>query len=317
MKKGIALLATLAILVLISVIVSLSVERSNEFAKKDYAKYIIQHNTLLKNFIDTFGQFAKDINGSEALFELTLIPIILTDEKTNLTFSAKIGSNSNLLNINWLVKKLDNNESNTSTQNPFNKKEFEINSDFYTILEKILKDYDVDNITLFMNLLLDTLDNNLFELEYRSELALYERNFLNGEIKGFNQFSKIIDSYILITGDLNINRVPWDKLISFSNKKLDFNFITPELLKYLVTDLSSVELFELTNEKLMSYDEESIKEYLSEEQIEFLKKFNVSFFEPTIKIEFEYSINDLNGDAILEYGLKDKKVTILETRFQL
>jgi len=166
--------------------------------------------------------------------------------------------------------------------------------------------YDINDIEYFQDLLIDAMSGQ--QSAYRTSIFddmpwLYRR-----QIVSMTHFEKIVDYYVLTRHDNNIKKIPWKDLIRFgshSDEKIDMNYVTPQLWKLLLPELSDDIAIDLSSAPVVYKSIEDLS--LSEEDTIKLKSFNVSYYVPRTQIEVDIKRNDQNVHVAFEYDLKLKK----------
>ena len=292
MRKSIVLLITLALIVAISSLIAVGLHIVDDAAKKVEEKhFLIQTDTFVKNIASILAQKTGDINSSDGLDLLFSLPIDLkTDEiSAHIAFaSAATGLNPN----NFI--KIEHNKTR-------------LNPDYILLFDRILQSENVQNKELFIAMIEDTLDRDLQERIPGSEIALYDKRFAQGAIENYKKFQMIIDHYVLLSEDPNIYRVPWRKILSFYSKKIDFNYISPLLLKYMVPFFDDETIKRLTTGKKMVFsnwkDLNIAKEYKDE-----LKKYNIAFYVPIIEGKLTIKQGGRKSFARFIYDIQKKRI---------
>ncbi|SMC10185.1 hypothetical protein [Nitratiruptor tergarcus] len=298
MKKSIVLLITLALIVAISSLIYIGFELVDKSAKTVEGKHnFLQSVSMINDIKKILEQNKKDINSTDGLDLLFSMPIDLKAE--NITVHVEFSSAATGINPNNFVKTV-------------NKKQL-INSHYILLFDRILQNANVLNKELFLAMIEDTLDKDLEERFPGSEIALYDRRFAQGSIENFQKFQKIIEHYITLTQDGNINKIPWVKILGFFSKKIDFNYINPILLHYMLPFLDKEALQKLTTDKEGVFTK--MKElHLSKEDKEELKKYDIAFYVPVIKVDLEIEERSNKSFAHFIYDLTTAKVKDIAIR---
>ncbi|EDM23423.1 hypothetical protein FE773_00195 [Caminibacter mediatlanticus TB-2] len=265
MKNGVALLVTLSFLIIIVVLIGKFFLVYEHISSNTFERAISQNSLFIKDVKKVISSLTKEINSSK---ELKKIFISFPFEVENIKGIITITSLSNKLNLN-LYK---------------NKQKRKIIDQF---LENLFNYYNVNDFFYFKNLLLDTYDLDLNERDSYTEIALYDNTFQDGEIYNFKQFKKILDIYAKQRNDKNIYKIPWKKLIYFSDEKsiIDCENANKLLLKF----------FEINSCKNITDAMKSL------DIIPYSKGKNY-----LIKIRINYNLDNLN----IIYNLKTKKVIV-------
>ena len=292
MKKSIVLLITLALIVAISALIAVGLMKVDEGAKSVEKKhFLIQTLTFTQNAVDILGKKRGDINSSDGFEMLLLTPIELKSKEISLNLA--FDSAAKGINPNNFLKKVQN--------------KFTINPDYVLLFDRILQSENVQNKELFLAMIEDTLDKDLDERIPGSEIALYDKRFAQGSIENFKKFMQIIDHYVRLSEDGNIYKIPWREILSFHAKKIDFNYISPKLLHYMLPYLDSEGIKKVTTAKKINYtDWKDLP--LAKEYKDTLKRYDISFFVPILEANMSVKQADRTGFAHFVYDINQKKV---------
>ncbi len=292
MRKSIVLLITLSLIVAISSLITIALHIVDNAAKNIGKKHsLIQTTLLIENIAKILAKKSSDINSTDGLDLLIALPIELKTKAIKIAIefdSAAKGLNPN----NFLFKK---------------SKKTAINPDYVLLFDRILQSKNVQNKELFIAMIEDTLDKDLEERIPGSEIALYDKRFAQGAIESYKKFAMIIDHYVKLSEDPNIYKIPWKKILSFYSKKIDFNYIEPKLLDYILPYLDKEAIANLTTDKKHIFH--NWKEVpLASEYKKILKKYNISFYAPVIKGVLEVEEGGKKSFATFIYDIKANKV---------
>ena len=292
MRQSIVLLITLALIVAISSLIAISLNIIDSAVKETQKKHsLIQTSIFVDNITKILAKKSGDINSTDGLDLLISLPIELDTKeiKASIEFdSAAKGLNPN----NFLIKK-----NNKTTINP----------DYVLLFDRILQSKNVQNKELFIAMIEDTLDNDLEERIPGSEITLYDKRFAQGSIENYKKFAMIIDHYVRLSEDPNIYKIPWKKILSFYSKSIDFNYIEPELLSYILPYLDSETIINLTTKKKNIFH--NWKDLpLASEYKKILKKYHISFYAPVVEGKLTIEQAGEQSFARFIYDIKEKKV---------
>ncbi|MDD4504945.1 MAG: hypothetical protein PHE60_01055 [Sulfurospirillaceae bacterium] len=284
MKKGVALLITILILAIFSVLVLKSFSISTQVVNQNNEiRLLSQSNRLLEDSKKIVKNTLKDINSTEAYAILFSEPFVIANKNFTLTFTFSPVENG--LNINSLLQNSKRNEESI------------------LVFETILSTYNVQNIQFFVDLILDTIDEDVDERSYGSEIILKDTFFTNSKIYSQKHFDKIIDYYAQVKDAKNIYKVDWGKYIRFDEDAIDVNFASIELLKILLSNPYINDAFKKTYYE--NYDDLKI----DEDKQAFLNNLNLTFTTSRIlvKVAFDDLIKKVNFKFIY-----DKKANTIE-----
>jgi len=298
LKKSIVLLITLALIVAISSFIYVGFELLDQSSKNTQKKRALIQNTLFfTQLVEILKQKGSDINSSQGMETLILLPIELKSKEVKIY--VEFDSAAKGINPNNFLKKME--------------KKSVIDPNYVLLFDRILQTYNVQNKDLFIAMIEDTLDKDLDERLPGSELALYNKRFAQGSIENKKKFQLLIDSYIQMTEDGNIKKVPWDELLSFYAKQVDINYISPKLLRFILPYLDEEAIRKLTSERDRVY--EKIDDMrLAKEDLDELKKYDVSSFVPVVFGELEMKLSDRTAFVRFVYDIKQKKVLDIEEK---
>ncbi|GEM_PF-6664460 len=201
MKKSVALLSVLIFLAGISaVLLSLFTESEKILSQSGVFGEISENSVILSRFEKEFSSAVQDINGSEDLDNLFVTTPLIASKNGDFLFGFEIYPLSDKINLNMIIEE--------------DKRGYLIR-----YLDKIGEFFEIKDIRFFTELLLDSIDEDTQERSFSTEIALYERNFVNGRLSGFRRFDKIVDYYFKSTDDAAIYSVPWRELIYFGSEE--------------------------------------------------------------------------------------------------
>jgi hypothetical protein len=171
-----------------------------------------------------------------------------------------------------------------------------INESMDFFMNNLCDKYNIKECDFFKNLILDTIDTNNYERSNKSEIILY-KPFINGRIYNKKQFQKIVNYYEKITGDKNIEKVPFDKIFEFDTFYTDCNNISPEVAYILGTSPTCMGLNSLFSKK-------------------FLQKLGIILFNKNIAyyvwINVNYKYFSTKRNLKILYDLKNKRIIKIE-----
>jgi len=284
MKKSVVLLIVLGFIV---ILISISGYIFNIYNKymNEQTTYIAQDSLVIKDIKSILDNHLKDINGSDITNIFTSYPPI---SNKDFTLNITIKPIFNRININnyLLHKKIDKNIDDVFTN--------------------LLNFYQVDDVTLFKDLILDTIDIDEEERDNESEISLINPLFQNGQIYNKKHFEQILDYYVSKSGDKTVYNIPWDKYIFFGQKgkinMIDCNLMDANLAQFIGLQ---------TN-----YDIITCKNLETPENKKLLRIFNIKKFSHRdtywIKVNIKYNKNSLKNNLTMVYDIKSKKVIKIE-----
>jgi len=216
-KKGIVLFTTLLLIMALLAVVMVFLNKTKE--AKDNISYefaLVQTNSIMHNLVKYFDDIPFD---EETIFYGSKMPFTLPFENSTVKFN--IDSAHKYLNINSIAKSMV-------------KKNNKIYDDFINMLYQ----YKLKDPEFFVDLLLDTIDNDNIEKNSGSgsEISLQNPTFRNGKIYNSKHLKIILDYYVAISSDNAIYNIPFPTLFSFNSPSIDINFASKELLDIIFHD---------------------------------------------------------------------------------
>jgi len=219
LRKAIAILLTLSfILISISIIGSIFIFYK-KITNNGFEYSIAQDSFIIQSIESKMKKF--NIHNENELFKLLLSNFHMKLNGFEIYVSFK--SAFDKININ---KYIINNEVNPSMN-------------FF--MDMLCERYNIKECDFLKNLILDSLDDDKYEREDKSEIILYEP-FLNGYIYNQRQFQKIINYYKKVTQDKNVDKVPWNRIFSFNAIYTDCNNISPDVAAILNSSPTCISL---------------------------------------------------------------------------
>jgi len=259
------------------------------FDLSNSVKFMIQVNSLLKDVVVLLNSKSKLIKDASTLFVLTNTLWTINDNKASLSVNVDIKSYARVFNINRLKKDTDQT----------------INNSIYDIISVILTKYNVADPEYFLNLVLDSIDLDINERAYESEIVLLNPDFEQGLILSMRQFQEIILFYKKKTGDYSIDLVPWGDIIGFGGDAVDINYVSKELLAYILP-IPKDEIVALLNENRPI---NSINALFSVSEVKLLDKLHIKTFVPIVRCFVDIDVFGKSAKAMFTYNLESKRVT--------
>ncbi|MDR1007548.1 MAG: hypothetical protein LBL65_03145 [Campylobacteraceae bacterium] len=290
-RRAIALLTTVGLILILSLLVLKSVTISQKyFTKLNEINIATQLNKSFLDILKILEENTKDINDKESLSTVIGLPIMISDE--NIQTFIDIESAASTLNINSIL----------TQQNATNEV-------LYNFLQSVLYEYRVTNGNLFLLILLDALDKDKNQRAYMSEAALNSERFEDGGIYSREAFNFLLDYYVSKGGDAAIYKVPWEEIVGFYGDSVDFNYIKKPLLNLM----EKVYNFTYIAEQGFISSYEDLR--LSGEATEAFRALNIGFFTPSVICTVNFSYLDEQKTFSFMYDIKTKKVSYIETVF--
>lgn len=287
MKKGIALLITMGfITVLTGIIAYIFSITGGVFAKVVKVDAKNQRTILLKDIKIILDRYVKDVKDSDDLSNFLLGMPPFYDKKSELFLNVELEYLSNKVNINSLLVK--------------NK----VDKNIEEFLKNIGETYNILDISFFIALLEDTIDEDDVSRQSLSEISREDLTFSNSHIVNMNHFEKIINYYVTTTRDTNILSVPWDELIYFG--ALDISVVD--------CDKMSKELINIFRLSVEGFS--GCVDLEDAESKKIAQKFNLKKFSKQndfyVIAKALYHIGDFEDEITFVYDLKTQKVQKLK-----
>ncbi|MDR1460729.1 MAG: hypothetical protein LBI78_03715 [Campylobacteraceae bacterium] len=292
-KKGIVLLTTVGLILMLSLLILKSVDVSQKYFERANERNLLVQ--LDKSFLDVLAILQKssqNIRDAQSLSTIIGLPIILNTDSGDINVMMDISSAGGVININNLISN-DN----------------RINEPLYNFLQSLLYEYRVINSNFFLSILLDAIDIDKNERTYASEASLQNYKFSDGGIDSKESFNYLLDYFVANGGDARIYDIPWEDVIGFVGISIDFNYIKEPLFTLIKKEYN---LHSLNQDEIVSsYDELMI----SSSDREKLTNLGIGFFSP--KILCSMSFFYLGQTKLLNflYDIRSEKVDYVETIF--
>lgn len=294
MRRGIALLLTLIIVMLMSIAIGLSMRTLND-AKKSVEKerFMIQSGMIVEDILDVLNKSPEmravaEANSSVALFTLLSSASMLPFESEGYRVLVSLKSARDRLNINTFAK------ADTTKA-----KERRVR------LANFLNDYALGGD--LYNYILDSMGGFKEDGSYRSDLFYNDPTLYRNAIVSSRQMERILLDFAKKDGIDPFSKLNFDKIFAYNEDpttKLDLNYATPEVWE-LVAGVSKERAKQLF-ENAGSY--ESLSDLgLSEEEEKILSLFDYSFFEPVILVHLDVLKEDISAAIEFEYDIKKKR----------
>jgi len=296
LKKSIVLLITLALIIAIAALIAVGLHVVDNTTKEvDKKQTFIQTKIFIDNITRILQEKRGDINSTDGLNLLFSLPIDL--QTSNISAHIEFESAAKGLNPNNFIKK--------------EQKKIVIDPDYVLLFDRILQVANVADPDLFIAMIEDTLDKDLAERIPGSEIALYDKRFAQGSIENYNKFKVIVDRYVRITKDPNIYKIPWRDILSFYSKKIDFNHISPELLRYMLPSLDEESIKRVTKNKKEVFtnwkDVDLPNAYKKE-----LQRFAIGFYVPIVQGRLSIKYGTSRGFATFIYDIQKQRILAVE-----
>ncbi|MDR0408464.1 MAG: hypothetical protein LBH45_06095 [Campylobacteraceae bacterium] len=292
-RKGIVLLTTVGLILMLSLLILKSIDVSQKyFERANDRSLFVQLNRSFLDILAILQKNSQNVKDAQSLSTIVGLPIILNTDSGDINVMIEIASAGSVININNLI--LSNND---------------INEPLYNFLQNILYEYRVTNSNFFLSVLLDAIDKDKNERTYASEAALQSYKFSDGGINSKESFSYLLDYFVANGGDAKIYNVPWEEIVGFFGKDIDFNYIKEPLFTLIKKEYN---LHSLTQDEIISsYDELAI----SASDKNKLRALNIGFFSPRIFCSMSFFYSGQTKLLNFLYDMETKKVDYIETIF--
>jgi hypothetical protein len=289
-RRGIALLTTVGLVMILSLIILKSVDiAAKYFERANEAAMMTQMDKTFMDLLAILSSTSGEIKDAYGMQAVVGLPIVMGADDMGVAID--IRSAGGVYNINSLIQNGTINES------------------FYDFLLQVLNEYRVPNGQFFMAMLLDSIDADGDERMYRSEARLYNARFRDGGIPSREALRFLLDYFAQNGGSGAIYEVPWEEIVGFYGDGVDYNYMSPTLFDLIkrVYNLPSLS----QEEMLPSYD----MLLLVQSDKDKLKAAGVNFFAPRLWINMQLSFQGGGKSMRFLYDVNTKKVGYIETVF--
>jgi len=304
-RKGIALLITIALVATITALLTVSTGiLDNSFKRISNKLFLIQSNVYFNDFITILNDATEDVNDSDTLDIFLMIPVAFASEKKDIAVDVSFVSEASKININKLISDTNSTKKREAYEPVPVVREYE------SYLEHILSIYNISDKMLLLAMITDTVDKDLDERIPGSEIALVDPLFSQGSIYSKAHMRHITDAYVTETQDFNAYDIPWENLVGFRGKSVDFNHINQEVLAALAPELQeSLPLYTTEREEVYDSFENMPLEATTKKR---LKALDVEFYAPQVRGTMNISSSDQSVEIEFSYNLKTKEVSNIE-----
>lgn len=215
----------------------------------------IQSAVLIFDTVTIIKSLAKDVGSSPEAFDI----LIQSAQELPL----KVGS------IDLLVKLHPQGAK-------FNINHFKHEKHYEKIYAYLLN-YNLQRPGYILDMIEDSLDEDRDENQYGSERVLYDPFFVQGKISDYSQFSKLLETYVKETKDMNIYEVPWKEWICFEGEFMDERYMTAELKEVIETPGGMSEEAAEFDTLGENSSELNCEVYMRQEEAQSIAEFDFSF----------------------------------------
>ena len=292
-KKGIVLVATVGLILLLSMLILANIDISQKHIQKATSSSVnAQLNRAFIDVLEIIQNNQNEIKDATSFSSFVNTSYFIGSNDENYNVIVSISPASGVININNIL---------TS--------ENQTNREIYDFLYRVLSEYQVKDPTLFLAIVLDAIDKDSDARVYGSEIYYDDSRFsASSNITG-QSFSFLLDYYVKKSYDANIYKIPWGDFIGFYGDKIDFNYIKEPFLNILKKEFG---LLHLENVDIVdSYEKLNIREDIKRE----LEKLGIGFFVPVIFCEIAIFYQNSEKSIKFLYDMKTKKVGYVQNIF--
>lgn len=217
-SSGVVLLMTLVLITIMGGIAALVLGQSSRLSKLAQSSFQQSSAILSVNDLEArLPSMLSNITTAEELDVSMRLPLVMESSKGDFSLHATIASPYSKLNINRLL-----NADGTE------------NDAYIAAWMNIFKRYPIGEPEMLLKLVLDTIDTDSLERGTDTEISWSIADFKNGSIKEMPTFYRIIERYVLLSGDRTVLKIPWNDFIGFEGDKMDINAVNAETLTLLI-----------------------------------------------------------------------------------
>lgn len=294
MRRGVALLVTLVIVMLMTLVIGWSMQnldRAKGVVEKE--RFLIQSGIIIEDVLSMLKNSPEinavvEDNTSVALFTLLSSASMLPFESQGYRVLISLSSARGKLNINTLG------ENNTTRARQ--------RVDY---LANFLSSKGLNGDLVYY--ILDSMDGIKEDGSYRSDLFFNDPTLYRDAIVSSKQMERILLDYEKKEGIDPFSKLDFDKIFFYDQDrttKLDLNYASAEVWEF-VAGVTQERAKVLAQEAGMYQSLEDLG--LTPEEKRLLEMFDYSFFEPVISVHIDVMKEKLNGTIEFEYDLKKKK----------
>jgi len=217
-RRGVVLLITLAILLMLSTIVLLFLREGGSVKKSVRENIAVIQTNLLLN--DLSGFLKKQNFTQEDIFYGSGIPVSL--DLGPISGSIAITSAQSRININRFLEAVLHDQQALVS--------------FLDWLDTL----KLKNQPLLISLLLDSYDSDRYERMTGSEIALQAPWFQDGSIANAKALGTILRRYAELSGEENLSIQRWERVFGYDGDTLDLNYADSDQIRLLFPDLPQI-----------------------------------------------------------------------------
>lgn len=293
-RNGVVMVVTLVLVMVLTLAILKSTTITQKyFSDLSNTQFLVQFNRTFLDISKVVSEATKEIKDAKMLSLVIKMPIIISDDASGLQGILKVNSAASALNINQIVD--DNNT---------------INQPMYDVLYSALSDYHLGDTLFLMALILDAIDKDSNERSFESEFTYNKKaKMSDGGIFNKRGLYEILDVYSKLRYDNRVYQVPWDKLVRFSGKDMDYNYLSDKIKEVLQREYGITPPYD---DSLVEKDEDL---FLTKEQKKVFKALNIKYYVPNLKCVFEFTYKDKSASADFTYHTQKRRIENIETIF--
>ena len=286
-RHGVALLITLFFIIAITAAVGVSLMNLKKSGEELHeARFLLQSGAVVEDVLSLMREADKlgVVSDADSLSIFLLTAGFIPLELKELLVKIEITSAMGHVNINTLAA----------------------SKVFQEALIGYMVRFNVQDAYYMSDLLIDCMGG--YKDVYKTNIFDEMPELYRERIVSKRHFEKVLDFYIRERHDNAVVRVPWDELIRFDDSNattVDANYITPALWQMYIPGLEEERAFELSSGEGTYNTLEDI-DLSPEERVE-LAKFNLSFFQPIVRMDIEILENNSSAHVAFDYDLSTKK----------
>ena len=294
MRSGVALLITLVIITLMTIVIGWSMHTlSSAKATVEKERFMLQSGMIVEDVLAMLKNSPEinavaDENSSLALFTLLGSASMLPFESEGYRVLVSLKSARGRLNINTFS------ENNTTRARQRRER-----------LANFLSSYGLGSD--LYDYILDAMGGVKEDGSYRSDLFYNDPKLYRDAIVSPRQMERILLDYAKKDGIDPFSKLDFDKIFCYNEDKsikLDLNYAAPEVWEF-VAGVSKERAKQLSENAGAYANIDDLG--LSEEERHLLSLFDYSFFEPVILVHIDVMKEKIAGMIEFEYDIKKKK----------
>ncbi len=275
MRKGVALMITLMVIVVLGELIYLSfsyIEKAKN--NSNSVEQLMQINLIADDMVGVIETTVKNIKTSDDLEFLYMMPLALELKNEKAMVTIETLPNSAVINLNNLVLKNG-----------------DVADKYEQVWLNILDKYEVKDPFLLTELVVGRISK---KTQGNKKLLTMEGNLTERA-----EFDEILENYYTQSEDKIVFSIEWEDYIGFGNENIDFNFMKPTLLA-LMNDMIDLETAKKILDGTKFYGKlEDIN--LENDIITQLKEFPFLFFHPSFRCSCIYNKEDLNMEFVFDF----------------